>query len=117
MTTQTGTLATQRDSLLGDLRIWVGTATTTGGVATFNPTSDGTGSGAPLFSNIIVVTHGGETNTGTMTNAPVTSLKAIAADRKSVTVNCFTGTVLGILGATILGAPDGSNVHCVIMGV
>jgi len=101
---------------MGNLLLWAGTATVAGGVASVNPTEDGTPNGAAVFGTVIAVVVSGEANTGVLSAAPVGSLKTVSADRKTVTVNVMTGTVLGILGATILPAPDGTKVHVVVVG-
>lgn len=98
------------------VKLWSGTVTTVGGVATFYPTSDGTGSGTPYFAVIACAFPAAISNTGTVTAAPFCSIKAIAADRTNVTVNVGTGTILGLLGPTLLGAPDGTQVFLFIVG-
>ena len=100
----------------GLLQLWIGDAMTSGGVATFYPTADGTAAGMPCFSSIAAAFPAAELATGTMTAVPHATLKAVAGDLKSVTVNCSTATVLGVLGATALAAPDGTLVHLLILG-
>lgn len=97
--------------------IWTGTATTTGGVATFNPTSDNTGSGAALFSAIYVAHPTAIMNTGLASSVPYASIKAISADRKTITVNVATGLIIGLLGGTTTQfVADGTVVQLTIMG-
>src|SRR6266850_193603 len=91
----------------GRIRLWSATSTVTSGVATFYPTDDGTAGGVAMFQMIETVHPTAEKNTSTMSDVPTASLKAISGDRKTITVNCTVGTVLGILGATILAAPNG----------
>lgn len=112
--TSSGQLHSWRDSALGDLRLWAGKAVTTGGVATFTPLDD---RNVPVFSEVIAVVAMGEGNAALATGAPMASLKSVSVDRGTVTVNVMTGAVLGILGATMLFAPDGTLVHCLIVGV
>lgn len=100
----------------GQSKFWFGTATTVSGIATFYPTDDGTGSGNPLFMNIAIALAGAKLDTTTPTASPLTSTKAIAADRKSVTVNCLVGVVLVAAAATLQLAPDGTAVNCMIWG-
>lgn len=69
-----------------------------------------------MFSAIYAAQFTGENASGVITAMPVCSLKAISGDLKTVTANVGTGTVLGILGATMLGAPDGTKVHCLLLG-
>lgn len=95
---------------------WVDTQVTVGGIATFYPTDDGTAAGSALFSQIQAVQFTAELDTGTATAVPIGALKAVSADHKTVTANVITGTVLSILGATVLAAPDGIKTHCHITG-
>jgi hypothetical protein len=95
---------------------WTDQETSIGGIVTFNPTDDGTAAGNPLFSAIYAVQFTAESNTGVVVNVPYASLKVVSGDLKTVTANVVVGTVLGILGATLLAAPDGTKVHCLIMG-
>lgn len=97
-------------------KFWFGTALTVSGVATFYPTDDGTGSGSPLFTNIAIALVGAKGNVTAATDAPLTSIKLIAADRKSITVNCVTGVVLVAAAATLQAAPDGTAVNCMVWG-
>ncbi len=98
------------------VKIWTGQATTTSGVATFYPTDNNNSNGNAFFTNIYTTIATAETNTGTATSVPQASVKAIGADKKSVTVNAVDGTILGALGATSVFAPDGTNVHLTIIG-
>jgi hypothetical protein len=93
---------------------WVDQQTTTGGVATFAPVDGG---GNAIFTTIYAQQFTPETNTTTPTAVPHAALKATSADKKTITVNVTVGTVLGVLGATLLAAPDGTIVHAHIMGV
>lgn len=95
------------------LKCWTDVQTSVGGVVTFSPVD---GTGIPIFSTILSAQFTGENASGVITAMPVCSLKAISGDRKTVTANVGTGTVLGLLGATMLGAPDGTKVHCLLMG-
>jgi hypothetical protein len=97
-------------------QVWFGAAPTTGGVATFYPTDDGTATGVPLFTNIAVVFSGASANIGAGVAVALTGTKLIAADRKSVTVNCVVGTTLLALGDTLIPAPDGTVVTCQLWG-
>lgn len=103
-------------ALLNAPKLWAGTATTTSGVATFNPTADGTGSGAALFGTVAAVHATAEANTATMTSVPHAALKAVSGSKQAVTINVTVGTVLGVLGATILAAPDGTVTHLLLVG-
>lgn len=92
---------------------WIDVQTCVAGVVTFAPIDD---QGAAVFKGILAHQYTAEMNTGLVTALPVTALKAVSDDLKTVTVNVGTGTVLGVLGATILAAPDGTKVHAHIMG-
>lgn len=96
--------------------VWNGTATTTGGVATFHPTDDGTAAGNPLFTNVYAIQATAVLNTATATQVPLASVQALSADRRTVTVNVVTGVVLLALGATVQFAPDGTQVYATILG-
>ncbi len=95
---------------------WVDVQVSATGIATFYPTDDGTPTGNALFSAIYASQFTPEANVALFTSVPRCALKAISADRKTVTVNVSTGTILGVLGATELAAPDGTKVHALIMG-
>lgn len=98
----------------GEGAMWFGSALTTGGLATFYPTDDGTVTGAPYFGSVDMVAHSATVATGTATAMPLTSTKSKSTTK--VEINCLTGTVLGVLGATVLMAPDGTEVTCLIWG-
>ena len=93
---------------------WVDVQTSVNGVVIFSPVD---GSGAALFSQIFAVQFTAESNTGVISAMPVCALKSVSGDLKTVTANVGTGTVLGVLGATILAAPDGTKVHAHLIGV
>ena len=93
---------------------WVDQQTSSGGVVTFSPVDGG---GNAIFSTIYAQQYTAEANTGAMTSVPHCAIKATSGDKKTVTVNVTVGTVLGVLGATMLAAPDGTVVHAHIMGV
>jgi len=75
-------------------KVWYGSATTTSGVATFNIDTLGTGLGLPLFATIKSAIATANLNTSTATSVPICSVKLIAADRKTVSVNVITGVVI-----------------------
>lgn len=95
---------------------WVDTQVTSSGTATFQPTTDGTAGGGALFSTMLAVQFTAELNTAVASAVPVAGLKSVSGDFKTVVANVITPTVLGILGATMLAAPDGIKVHCLITG-
>lgn len=104
----------QTQSLHGGLiRLWAANAPVVAGVATFSLLDD---DGNPLFRAIEGAFAHAEAAAGVMTDAPLTSLQPINANRRSIKVNCFKGTVLGIVGATLVPAPDGTVVYLLVIG-
>lgn len=99
------------------LACWQSVGTTVSGVATFRPTTTGVSSGTSLFSMILSLTATAKTNTGSAIAVPQSSIKAIAGDLKSFTVNTVTGANLLALGNTQLFAPDGTEVIAVVWGL
>lgn len=118
MATSHGILMSGFDSSAGDLRIWIGTnLDCTNGVTSFFPTTTGAAGGQPLFSQILTIFVSAQRNTATFSDAPMAAIKSVAADFSQVNVNVMVGTVLGILGATVLPAPDGTRAYCLVMGI
>lgn len=104
-------------STVHDIINWYGTATTSSGIATFYPTSDGAGSGTALFTSIHSVQATAANNTSSAIAYPFASLKAISGDNKTVTVNVGVGVALGALGGnTIANAPNGTTVYLSLIG-
>lgn len=106
----------QNQNLKASPRIWNGMATTVGGVATFYPTDNNLGTGNALFTNIYAVQVSAANNTSSIIQSPNASIKLIAADKKSVTVNVGVGVNLVVLSATLVFAPDGTVVYLTIFG-
>lgn len=106
-----------RNGTLGDLKLWFGQASTVTSVATFYPTDDGTATGIPLFSMIYHVLATAQNNAADAVTLPLAALKSISADRTTVKVSAVVGMTLLALGATLGAAPDGTVVHCIILGV
>src|SRR5438445_7596680 len=92
---------------------WVDQQASTGGTVTFSPVD---GSGNALFTTIYAQQYTPEANVTLATAVPHCALKTTSGDKKTITVNVTVGTVLGILGATILAAPDGTIVHAHLIG-
>ena len=101
---------------LSTVQHWQDMQLSSAGVATFYPTMDGTPSGGPLFTTIYQTQVTAESNTATMTAVPMVALKSISADLTTITANVITGTVQVVVGATLVAAPDGTKVHCLILG-
>ena len=106
----------QNQNIKTTAKIWTASATTSSGVATFNPTDDNTGSGNAIFTNIYSIQAIAANNTGTATSVPLASIKLLSADKKSLTINVIKGTVLSVLGSTIVTAPDDTSVYVTIIG-
>lgn len=98
----------------GEGLIWMATAVTVGGVATFHPTLDGTSGGPPCFSVIAMICHSATLDTTVATSMPLTSTKSVAID--TITVNCVVGAILAVVGATVIPAPDGTVVSLMVWG-
>jgi len=94
---------------------FIGTATTTGGVATFQVTTDGTSGGSALFGTINTIIVSCRANTASAVSVPSASTKVITSG-KTITVNVITGTTLLALGATSAFAADGTVVDILIFG-
>ncbi len=97
-------------------KIWTGTATVTSGVATFYPTDDNSATGTAIFSTIYSTFVTAASNTASAVDVPLASIKVVASDKKSVTVNAITGRALLLLGDTVEFAPNGTAVNLTIFG-
>lgn len=97
--------------------IWVDTALTVGGVATFHPTDDNTGTGNSLFSDIFGLSVSSDLNSANAIDIPMCSLKTATAGFKTITVNAIVGQAVGAGGGdSVAFAPDGTSVHIVLIG-
>lgn len=106
-------------STITGFKVWSGTTTTnSSGVATINPTVDGTPSAAPIFATINAVNAMAFNNTATATSAPQTAGKLVAADRKSVTINVVQGiaSLAALLSPTQVFVGAGISVHVTVFG-
>ena len=98
-------------------RVWNGTATTTGGVATFYPTNDGLATGTALFANVYAIQVTAVNNTAAAIGVPFAAVKALAGDKKSLTVNVVNGlNIAAVPSDTVAFAADGTSVYCTIIG-
>ena len=91
--------------------LWMGSATTTNGVATFYPTDDGTISGTALFTNIFSVQAVAEKDTIDPEEVPVVSIKSLSGDNKTLTIN----VIIAAAPKTIF-TPDLTKVDVIIIG-
>lgn len=89
-------------------KLWMGTAQTTTGQATFYPTTTGTSAGTPLFTTLLTVQANITSQTTTAANVPVCSL--YSASTTSVVVNA----IVPFSGAR---APNGTYVTLLVVGV
>lgn len=103
-------------SIISNPITWYGTATVSSGVATFYPTADGTASGTALFTNIHSVQAIAVNNTSSAIAYPSASINTVAANKKTITVNVCNGVNLGILGNTVVNAPNGTVVYLTLIG-
>ncbi|MBI2013559.1 MAG: hypothetical protein HYS87_01910 [Candidatus Colwellbacteria bacterium] len=116
-----GSLATlnsivyQNQTLKTGAKIWTGSATTSSGVATFNPTDDNTASGTAIFTNVYSIQATAEGGSTPITS-PLASIRTVSGDNKTITIAAVTGTNLGALGNTVGNAPDGTTVYLTIIG-
>lgn len=107
----------QNQNFQTQVRFWSGVATTTSGVATFNPTEDNTASGTALFSTFYAVVATAHVNTASINGVPLCGTKSIAGDKKTVTVNVINVTTIGLLGGNAGAfAADGTEVQLIIVG-
>ena len=100
-----------------NVRTYFASATTAGGVATVYATSDGTATGTAIFSQILYANASPWVNTSSATAAPMTSGKSISSDQRTLTFNVTSGTSLALGGATMVAAPNGTQVLCMIWGI
>lgn len=90
------------------MKIWAGSATTSGGTVTINVTSDGTASGAALFSTI----YSAQVTTQANASSPKWPYASIATitSNKTFLINVLTGTTTGALGSASIIANTGQTV-------
>jgi len=88
--------------------------TSNGGTVVFNVTTDGTSGGPAIFPNLATGTCKlvtAEANVTSSQNVPLASIRSTVGN--TVTVNVVTGTniVLGVLGPSLIFAPNGTIVY------
>ena len=107
------------------LKQWNGRSTTSGGIANFNVTHDGTYTGTAIFNGLSLTTHFMQTtaafDTTSSTVAPFASIKSVTNSNRTVSVNVKTGNSGAIVvNGTYTGlqnAADGINVYLTIVGI
>lgn len=67
--------------------LWTGTGTTLAGTATFYLTDNGTATGTALFTNISSIHAIAEANTVNPEQVPLSSIKSLSADKKTLLIN------------------------------
>jgi hypothetical protein len=93
------------------------TASSTGGRATFFPTTTNTTTGTALFTNILYASATATLNAANAIDVVFTGLNSIAGDNKSIIFNAIKGTNVGALGgASVVSAVNGTIVTCYIVG-
>ena len=70
--------------------LWMGTATTVGGVATFYLTDDGLETGNAIFANVFSIQASAEKDTADYAAVPFTGIKSLSSDRKTLSVNVMS---------------------------
>lgn len=103
----------------GVIRAWVGSATTTDGVATVYPTDNGNVTGNAFFGTVLGAVCSTVVNTGNATSVPISGLKSVSTDKKTVQVNVVRGLAIAIplLLNTLQFVPDGTEVSVIIFGI
>ena len=88
-------------------KIWVGTVATTGGQATFYPTTTGTSAGTALFTTLLTVQAIPVLQTGTGSKIPVASI--YSASTTSIVINA----IVAYSGSAVA---NGTYVTCMVIG-
>lgn len=97
------------------LKVWTGTSTTSGGTATFYPTSDGTSSGTPIFNKIIFASAMPWNNTATVTSMPIISGKSVTNSAIVYNILNPTGSLLAS-SSSLASAANGLTVLAIAVG-
>lgn len=101
------------------VKLWGATAPVLDGTATFYPTEDGTPAGQPIFTNPHpAISLTAERDTSDARSVPFASVRRLSPDQRTLDVNVVAGAQLQAQGGdTLVPAPDGTVVHCVIIGI
>ena len=100
-----------------NMKMYFATVTTSGGVATFYPTTTGAAGGTPLFSQILHTSTTAWINTASAIGVADTGGKSISSDLSTITFNVTVGTTVVLGNLSIAFAPDGTSVTCLVYGV
>jgi hypothetical protein len=101
-------------STIGNLTIWTDVGYSVGGTVQVTPVKQ---NGDAIFSAILVANASPMENTNELASMPLTSLKSISADKKSITFNVLTGAISVVGNSTLQHAPEGTQVSVSVMGV
>ena len=97
------------------LKVWTGSSTTSGGIATFYPTSDGTSSGTPVLNKIIFASAMPWNNTSTVTSMPIISGKSVT--NTTIIYNVLTPNATLLANTASMGtAANGLTVLAIAVG-
>lgn len=99
--------------------LYVDSASTTSGVATFFPTSTGLVGGTALFSTIYSVQATARASAITAITVPFCSVNSISADKKIIKVNAIKGITIAppaVGAATTTFVPNGTIIYLTIIG-
>jgi len=98
-------------------KLWVGTAVTSGGTATFYPTGDGTPDGAAFINTVLYAHATPVSDTDVITASAFATRRSVSADGRVLTFNVLTGAVVDAGGHTVQYAPDGITVQALVVGI
>ncbi|KAJ3031236.1 hypothetical protein HDV00_008481 [Rhizophlyctis rosea] len=98
-------------------KVWVGTAVTSAGAATFHPRSDGSATGDAFMSTILYAHATPLSDTDIVTASAFATRRSLLTDNRAIVFNVLTGAVVDAGGHTIQFAPDGLPVQALIVGL
>jgi hypothetical protein len=98
-------------------RLWVGTAVTTGGKATFYPTSDGSPDGTAFITTVLYAHATPVSETDVITASAFATRRSVSTDGRTIVFNVLTGAVVDAGGHTVQYAPDGVTVQALVVGL
>jgi hypothetical protein len=96
-----------------NLIVWTTLAVSAGGTVTVSPTRD---NGTPIFTTIFLASASPMANTEVVTSMPLTSLRNISQDRKTIVFNILTAVVADVGETTLQYAPEGTPVSVSVLG-
>ena len=100
-----------------NVKLFFGSTTTLGGVATIYATSDGTTTGTPLFSSVLHADGTAWSSGSSAISSAIVAGKSIASDNKTISFNCVVGGGVLLGGSTLSFVADGTKVTCVAWGL